>query len=86
MADRQKALEAADAASQNDSNNKMAANSHMQIPLMLTGGPMQAPPTGYAPGYGAMPPMHAPPTGYAPQQHPQQAYATGQPAPMHRAW
>lgn len=66
MADRQKAIEAAEAANQSDAKAQAAANSHLQIPLMLTAGPgggMPPPQQGYGPpppGYGAGP------TGYAP--------------------
>jgi hypothetical protein len=92
MADRQKALEAAEAASKMDQTNKMAVNSNMQMPLMLTAGPgphmtgtgpaMAAPPTGYSMHGATMhpatmhPAMAAPPTGYQMQA----------PPPGHRAW
>jgi hypothetical protein len=88
MTDRQKALEAAEAASKTDQTNRMAVNSNMQMPLMLTAGPgphmtgtgpaMAAPPTGYSMHAAGMHPhaMAAPPTGY-----PMQA-----PPPGHRAW
>lgn len=76
MTDRAKALQAAEASNQSDATSRMAVNSNLQIPLMLTAGPTGGmPPPGYAggptgmhPGHGGMPPpgYGPPPPGYGP--------------------
>eukprot|EP01025_Chloroclados_australasicus_P067920 TRINITY_DN9421_c0_g1_i1.p1 TRINITY_DN9421_c0_g1~~TRINITY_DN9421_c0_g1_i1.p1 ORF type:complete len:461 (-),score=76.46 TRINITY_DN9421_c0_g1_i1:317-1564(-) len=72
MKERQEALEAAEKANKAASDQKMAANSHATMPLMLTG-PGAGPTGGMPPGYGGGPTgMHpqgynVPPTGYGPQ-------------------
>ena len=75
MADRAKALEAAEAANQNDAKAQMAANSHLQIPLMLTAGPGGGGMPPQQQGYGQPPPGYgAGPTGYAPGYGPGPGY------------
>lgn len=71
MIDRQKAMEAAEAANKMDQTTKMAVNSNLTMPLMLTAGPGGAPPH--------MPPMAVPPTGYPMQPHPMQMPPAGYP-------